>query len=136
MTEGLFWPGLFWGAGVQSLDRTKIDVSKLSTVVCGWSKGNYAKIQQHFNILGMRDVRMAPNIEEARQSIAKDSADVLLCNIIGEKSRAHSLMSGIRQQEIGKNPFLVMISVVNPTDKLQVEETIDSGPALSSYPTA
>ena len=44
----------------------------------------------------MRDVRMAHNIEEAHQSIAKDRADVLLCNINGEKSRAHSLMSEIR----------------------------------------
>ena len=110
------------------IDKVRIDLSRLSTVVCGWPKDNHAIIQQHFNILGMRDVRMTNTFEEARHGIAQDKADVILCNVNGERSRVQSLMSGIRQQEIGKNPFLVMISIVQPMDKSALEETIDSGP--------
>jgi len=113
---------------VQKIDKVQIDISKLSAVVGGWPRGNHAEIQRHLNILGMKDVQMAHSFEEAHQNIAKDKADLFLCNVNGQRSSAHSIIHGVRHQEIGKNPFLVVISIVKPKNKSEVEETIDSGP--------
>lgn len=113
---------------MQILDKVHIDISQLSTVVSGWPKGNHADIQRHLNILGIQDVKMTRNFDEAQQTITKDEADILLCNVNGESSSARNLMRGVRNQEVGRNPFLVMISIIKPKDKSEVEDTIDSGP--------
>ena len=113
---------------MHKLEKNQIDVSKLSTVVGGWPKGNHDEILRQLNILGMRDVQIADSFEETRNSISKDEADIFLVNVNGAGSTARSIMKDIRNQEIGKNPFMVMVSIIQPKDEAEVAETIDSGP--------
>ncbi|MAF47076.1 MAG: hypothetical protein QF393_09585 [Rhodospirillales bacterium] len=63
-----------------------------------------------------------------KQKVANDEADLCLCNMQTQTNAAHKVMRGVREQEIGNNPFMVLVSMVGSTQRDVLANTIDAGP--------
>ena len=51
-----------------------------------------------------------------------------LCNMQSLSGAPWNIMRGVREQEVGKNPFMVLVSMVGSTQRDELAHTIDAGP--------
>lgn len=109
-------------------EADKIDLSKLSVVVGQMGAFGGDEIERQLAILGIEKPRITHDVDRVVRSIEHERADVLLCDMTKNRGRAQDLMRGIRNQEIGNNPFLVTIALTGPMTKDQVGGLIDAGP--------
>jgi len=105
-----------------------IDLSEISVVVGEADSRSAKEIDRQLGILGMKNVRTFRNIDRVRHTLATDEADLLLCGMSGQEHEARSIFRDVRQQEIGDNPFMVVMSMTRPKSKDDVRKTVDSGP--------
>ncbi len=109
-------------------EADKIDLSKLSVVVGQMGAFGGDEIERQLAILGIEKPRITHDVDRVVRSIEHERADVLLCDMTKNRGRAQDLMRGIRNQEVGNNPFLVTIALTGPMTKDQVGGLIDAGP--------
>jgi len=106
----------------------RIDLSKLSVVVGQLGAFGGDEIERQLSILGIERPRISHDYERICRTVDHDRADVLLCDMTKNRARAQDLMRGIRNQEIGSNPFLVTIALTGPMTKDEINAMIDAGP--------
>lgn len=109
-------------------EADKIDLSKLSVVVGQLGAFGGDEIERQLAILGIEKPRITHDVDRVVRSIEHERADVLLCDMTKNRGRAQDLMRGIRNQDVGNNPFLVTIALTGPMTKDQVVGLIDAGP--------
>lgn len=106
--------------------NARIDFSRLS-VVFSQLGGNCADVERHLGILGIRTLRTSPDYDRTCRTIDRDRPDLVLCAMRPGQAEAHSLLRGIRHQEIGTNPFPVMISLAEPMSPGDGAAAINTG---------
>ncbi|NQV54853.1 MAG: hypothetical protein HQ503_03265 [Rhodospirillales bacterium] len=109
-------------------EKDKLDFTGMSVVVGEPDRDAGREIERQFGILGFKQIKVMRNMERLRQSIANDEADVALCNMQIKGQEAHDLIRGVRNQEVGKNPFLVIYSTVPSSQKNDAADTLNAGP--------
>jgi CheY-like chemotaxis protein len=109
-------------------EADRIDLSKLSVVVGQLGAFGGDEIERQLAILGIEKPRITHDVDRIVRSIDTDRADVLLCDMTKNRGRAQDLMRGIRNQEVGSNPFLVTIALTGPMNKDEINGMIDAGP--------
>lgn len=63
-----------------------------------------------------------------KKSVANDEVDLCLCNMQTKSNAPWNMMRGVREQEVGQNPFMVLVSLVGSTQRDELAHTIDAGP--------
>jgi DNA-binding response OmpR family regulator len=106
--------------------NARIDFSKLSVVFSQLS-GEFADVERHLGILGIRTLRCSADYDKVCRSIDRDKPDLVLCGMRPGQPEAHTLMRGIRHQDIGTNPFSVVISVAGPMSPSESAQAINTG---------
>jgi len=106
----------------------KIDLSKLSVIVGQLGAFGGDEIERQLAILGIEKPRVTHDVDRIVRSIDHERADVLLCDMTKNRGRAQDLMRGIRNQDVGSNPFLVTIALTGPMSKDEIVGMIDAGP--------
>ena len=115
--------------GVNAANQeAEIDLSKLSVVVGQLGAFGGDEIERQLGILGIEKPRITHDYNRIIRSIDAERADVLMCDMTKNRQQAQTLMRGIRNQEIGSNPFLVTIALTGPMSKDEIGGMIDSGP--------
>ena len=114
-------------AGQMSPAVEKIDLSKLSVIVGEPDKHDAQEMERQLGVLGMRDVKIFRNMDRVAQAVHGEEADLLLCNMFGNESQARRIFSGVRNQQVGDNPFMVMMSMAGMMTEDDVRQPIDSG---------
>jgi hypothetical protein len=109
-----------------STDR--IDLSKLSVVVGQLGAFGGDEIERQLSILGIEKPRISHDYERIVRAIDVERADVLLCDMTKNRARATELLRGVRNQDVGSNPFLVTVAITNPMSGPEIVSTIDAGP--------
>lgn len=109
-------------------ESDRIDLSKLSVVVGQLGAFGGDEIERQLSILGIEKPRISHDYERIVRAIDGERADVLLCDMTKNRPRATELLRGIRNQEIGSNPFLVTVAMTNPMSGPEIASTIDAGP--------
>jgi DNA-binding response OmpR family regulator len=104
----------------------KIDFSKLS-VVFSQLGGDCASVERHLGILGIRTLRVGADYDKTCRTIDRDKPDLVLCGMRPGQAEAHSLMRGIRHQDIGANPFPILISIADPMSPGDSASAINTG---------
>ena len=103
-----------------------IDFSKLS-VVFSHLGGDGTDVERHLGILGIKTLRVSADYDRACRAIGKDKPDLVLCSMNPGQATAHLLMRGIRHQDIGDNPFPVLITIADAMEKSESAPLIDTG---------
>jgi len=85
------------------------------------------EVERNLGILGIRQAKFAHDMDSIRSTMLAAKPDVLVCDTTKSVVRASEITRGIRNQEMGTNPFLVVISMVEPTNQTDLAKTIDSG---------
>jgi DNA-binding response OmpR family regulator len=106
--------------------NTRIDFSKLS-VVFGQLGGDHEDVERHLGILGIKTLRVGADYDRLCRSIDRDKPDLVLCAMRPGQQTAHTLMRGIRHQDIGSNPFPVLISIADPMAPADSALAINTG---------
>jgi DNA-binding response OmpR family regulator len=106
--------------------NARIDFSKLS-VVFSQLGGECADVERHLGILGIRTLRVSADYDKICRTIDRDKPDLVLCAMRPGQPEAHTLMRGIRHQDIGTNPFSVIISVADPMPPSDSARAINTG---------
>lgn len=77
---------------------------------------------------GLENVEQTGNIDAIAESIDQGlGPDLLICDMELKNGEACDLVQSIRQNEIGKNPFMCILGITwNPTET-EVQKVIDSG---------
>lgn len=104
----------------------RIDFSKLS-VVFGQLGGDAPEVERHLGILGVRTLRVSTDYDRICRSIERDKPDLVLCAMRPGEQAAHTLMRGIRHQDIGANPFPVLISLAEPMLPSEGMQAVNTG---------
>jgi len=104
----------------------KIDFSKLS-VVFGQLGDDTPEVERHLGILGIRTLRASADYEKICRTIERDQPDLVLCAMRPGQKEAHTLMRGIRHQDIGANPFSILISITDPMSPGESAQAINTG---------
>jgi hypothetical protein len=86
------------------------------------------EIKRQLGILGVKKVRVMGDFEQVSKSVANDEADLCLCNMQTQSNAPWNMMRGVREQEVGQNPFMVLVSMVGSTQRDELAHTIDAGP--------
>jgi CheY-like chemotaxis protein len=102
-------------------------MSRLSVVVGQLGAPGADEIERNLAILGIRGAKFANDIESIRNTVIATRPDVLVCDTTKAVVKASEITRGIRNQEIGSNPFMVVVSLVEPTSKTDLAKTVDSG---------
>lgn len=104
----------------------KIDFSKLSVVFSQLGR-EYADVERHLGILGIRTLRACADYDKICRTIERDKPDLVLCGMRPGQKEAHTLMRGIRHQDVGTNPFSVLISIADPMSPGESAQAINTG---------
>jgi hypothetical protein len=104
-----------------------LNYSDLSVAVGGVSRHDGAEIRKQLSILGMQNIQIDHEIESARHSVEKKEPDLFLCSMSKFGNEARTLFQSIRNQEVGHNPFVVMISMAGRMSESDVALNINSG---------
>jgi hypothetical protein len=65
---------------------------------------------------------------QIKKSVANDEANLCVCNMQETTGAPWIIIHGVREQEVGNNPFMEMVSLVASTQRDELAHTIDSGP--------
>lgn len=106
----------------------RIDFSNLSVVVGQLGAFGGDEIERQFEILGMKKPRISHDFDRICRAVDGDRADVLMCDMTSNRPRAQELLRGVRNQEIGSNPFLVTIALTEKMNAGEIGQMIDAGP--------
>lgn len=106
----------------------QIDFSKLSVVVGQLGAFGGDEIERQLAILGMKKPRISHDFDRICRAVDGDRADVLMCDMNHNRPRAQELLRGVRNQEIGSNPFVVTIALTQKMNSAEIASTIDAGP--------
>ena len=106
----------------------QIDFSKLSVVVGQLGAFGGDEIERQLAILGMKKPRISHDFDRICRAVDGDRADVLMCDMNNNRPRAQELLRGVRNQEIGSNPFVVTIALTQKMNSAEIASTIDAGP--------
>lgn len=106
--------------------NARIDYSNLS-VVFSQLGGDDADVDRQLGILGIKTLRISDDFNRLCRIIEKDKPDLVLCSMNPGQATAHLLMRGIRHQDIGNNPFPVLISLAKGMEKSESGPLIDTG---------
>ena len=105
-----------------------IDLSKLSVVVGQLGAFGGDEIERQLAILGIKKPRISHDYDRVCRAIDGDRADVLMCDMTSNRPRAAELLRGVRNQEIGSNPFVVTIALTQKMNSGEIGITLDAGP--------
>ncbi len=106
----------------------RIDFSNLSVVVGQLGAFGGDEIERQFEILGMKKPRISHDFDRICRAVDGDRADVLMCDMNHNRPRAQELLRGVRNQEIGSNPFVVTIALTQKMNSAEIASTIYAGP--------
>jgi len=104
----------------------RIDFSKLSVVISQFG-GDSRDVERHLDILGIKTLSVSEDYDRICHSIDRDKPDLLLCAMHPGQKEAHTLIRGIRHQDIGANPFPVILSIANPMTPADSAQAINTG---------
>lgn len=104
----------------------KIDFSKLS-VVFSRLGGDCADVERHLGILGIQTLRASADYDKTCRAIDREKPDLVLCAMRPGQEHAHTLMRGIRHQDVGSNPFSVIVSLADPMTPDDSAKAINTG---------
>ena len=104
----------------------KIDFSKLS-VVFSRLGGDCADVERHLGILGIQTLRAGADYDKTCRAIDREKPDLVLCAMRPGQESAHTLMRGIRHQDVGSNPFSVIVSLADPMAPDDSAKAINTG---------
>lgn len=87
-----------------------------------------ATLKTALNHAGLENVDQTGNLHSIAEALNQGiGPDLLICDMELKNGEASDLVQAIRQNEIGKNPFLCILGVTwNPTEQ-QVQKVINSG---------
>ena len=106
----------------------RIELKNLSVVVGEPQSHAAREIERQLSVLGMKNVRTFRNMDRVRHNVGTREVDLFLCNMDGNEKETRAIFRGIRNQDVGRNPFLVMIPMVGSESEKTNKATIDSGP--------
>ncbi|MEK9679556.1 MAG: hypothetical protein VW169_14365 [Rhodospirillaceae bacterium] len=113
--------------GQVSPANEKIDLSKLSVIFGQPDKHDAQEMERQLGVLGMQNVKIFRNMDRVAQAVHSEEADLFLCNMFGNESHARRIFSSVRNQQVGDNPFMVMMSMAGMMTEDDVRRSIDSG---------
>jgi CheY-like chemotaxis protein len=102
-------------------------MSRLSVVVAQMGAPGADEIDRNLGILGIKNAKFVHDLEAVRTSMLAIKPDVLMCDTTKSVVRALEITRGVRNQELGHNPFMVVVSMVEPTNQADLGKTVDSG---------
>ena len=105
----------------------KIDFSRLSVIVGQLGGPAGEDIERQLSILCISNPVISHDADRIRRSIEVDHPDLVLCTVASGREQAHDIMHGVRHQEIGPNPFVVMITLGDHKAPSDVARTTDAG---------
>ncbi len=109
------------------MNTQKLDYSNLSVTIGGVSRYDGAEIGKQLSILGMQNIQVNSAIDDVRHSVEKTEPDLFLCSTSKFGAEARTLIQDIRNQKVGQNPFVIMISMAGRMSADDVAKNIDSG---------
>lgn len=104
----------------------RIDYTNLSVIV-GRFGGDLGDMERQFGILGIKDVRVSADPDRIERSVGKERPDLVVCTMNPGQDAAHKLLRGIRHQQVGDNPFAVLVSLSAPMNSEHSAMAIDTG---------
>jgi DNA-binding response OmpR family regulator len=104
----------------------RIDFSKLS-VVFSQLEGDSRDVERQLGILGIKTLRVRAEYDRICRSIDRDKPDLVICAMRPGQTEAHTLMRGIRHQDVGTNPFPVILSLAGPMTPADSAQAINTG---------
>ena len=85
------------------------------------------EIERHLGILGVSNSVISHDYDKICRSLDAEKADVLLCDMTVSRAQAHAMMHDVRNQDLGSNPFLVMIGLTEHMTKEDTQRAVDTG---------
>ena len=77
--------------------------------------------------IGFSDIKASGNLSAVREAIEEESADLLIVDTSLPEGDVNKLIYRMRHGEVGANPFLVVVTLVDKPTKELINETINSG---------
>jgi DNA-binding response OmpR family regulator len=88
---------------------------------------NRSHTRASLEALGFRDVAVAASPENLRARIHEATPDLLMCEISGAEAAGCGLIQEVRQDRLGRNPFMVIMAMSWRRDGTVVSQVLNSG---------
>ena len=104
-----------------------IDFSNTRLLIADSGKQNRTEIRNILFHEGFRDITDSDNYEFVREQVAENNVDLLIVDYEFPKGDVCKLIKEIRHDDIGNNPFVVIIALAFDPEKEDIMRIIDSG---------
>ena len=106
---------------------SEIDFSNTRLLIADSGKQNRVEIRNILFHEGFRDITDTDDYKFVREQVAENNVDLLIVDHEFPKGDVCKLIREIRHDEIGDNPFIVVITLAFDPEKEDIMRIIDSG---------